>query len=104
MTSTQSVPPFPSTSDPLHYINQSQQHRHFDQRSHRGRQSLVAIGPESRNGDGNRELEIIARGREALRGGELVPDPKRYVMYRVMKKMTKKYTISGAATLITDTI
>ncbi len=68
--------PVPPAGNPFHQIYQSNQDRHFNQRPHRRRQSLIAVGTEGRHGDGNGQLEVVAGRREALSGRQLVAEPQ----------------------------
>lgn len=65
-----------SLSYDLHQVYQSEQHWHLDQRTDRGRQSLITIRAKSSHRNGDRQLKIIARRRETLRGGQRVREPK----------------------------
>ena len=66
--------PAPSLRNPLDDVNQSQQHRYFDQRTHGGSKCLVTERAVHGDSDSNSELEIVARGREALGRAQPVPE------------------------------
>ena len=72
---TSILPPPPPPNLPDH-IHQPQKHRHLDQRPHRTRERLVAIGPKRRHRHRDRQFEIVARGRETLRRRHPVPEPQ----------------------------
>lgn len=72
----QLIIPIPPLPEPLHNVNQAHQHGHLDQRAHSASQRLPAPHPINSDHDGNGEFEIIARGRETLRAGNLIPEPE----------------------------
>lgn len=80
------LPPAPP-GDPLQEIYQPQQHRDLHQGPNGRRKRLIAVGPISGHGNRNRQLEIVARRREALRRRQLIPkaklvrDPQRSAEY-----------------------
>ncbi len=69
------IRPSPPPGKPFHPVHQPQQHRHLDQRPNRRRESLIRLRPVRRHGHRNRQLKVVARGGEALRDGEAVPEP-----------------------------
>lgn len=71
-----SVLPVPSFANPLHHINQAQQHRNLNQRPHRCCKRLVTISTKRSNSDRNRKLKVIAGRCKTLRGRELISKAK----------------------------
>jgi hypothetical protein len=61
---------------PPHHIYQTQQNRYFDQRAHSGCKSLITVGPIRSRRNSNRQLKVITRSSETLRGCQLVSKSK----------------------------
>lgn len=68
--------PIPLPPKPFQNINTAHQNRHFDQRTDRTSKRLLAINAINSNHNRNRELEIIARSRKALRAADSVAKPE----------------------------
>lgn len=67
-----SLPVLP-LAEPLDGIYQPQQNGDLNQRPNSSRQRLITIHAERRNRHRNRQLEVVACRREALRTGQLIP-------------------------------
>ena len=57
------------------HVDQADQHRHLDQRADHGRERHRRGDAEDRDGHGDRQLEVVARGGEGQRRGARVVGP-----------------------------
>ena len=70
--------------------DQRDQHRHFHQRTDHGGEGDRRGQPEGRNGDGNRQFEVVAGGGERERGGARVVRAISLPMQKLMTNITTK--------------
>lgn len=70
------IRPIPPLLEPFHNVHQRNQNWHLDQRPYCAGQRLSATDTVHGNDNRNRQLEIVARGREALRTGDFVAEPE----------------------------
>lgn len=66
----------PSARHPADQVHQANQDRDLDQRPDSRGEGLRAIGPESRDGHRDCQLEVVTGSRKALRRRELVAEPE----------------------------